>query len=95
MTTGETTRSELAKDRGRIRDLAARLWERWTVIAHIIGNFQARVLLTAFYFLIAPPFALIVKVFKDPLGLRPPAGKGYWLERAGMDPAAEAGRRQF
>jgi hypothetical protein len=25
-----------------IRALARRVWERWKVIAHIIGNFQAR-----------------------------------------------------
>jgi hypothetical protein len=81
--------------RGGLRSLLRRLWERWTVIAHIIGNFQARVLLTAFYFLIVPPFALIVKIFKDPLGLRPPADGRFWLERLPPEPAAETGRRQF
>ena len=30
------------------------------------GNFQSRVILTLFYLLIVPIFALIVKVFKDP-----------------------------
>jgi hypothetical protein len=94
MSTIETTRIDTrAQTRGG--RVLRRLWERWKVIAHIIGNFQARVLLTVFYFLIVPPFALIVKAFKDPLGLRPPAGEGYWHKRAAMEPAAEAGRRQF
>jgi hypothetical protein len=53
------------------------------------------VLLTAFYFLIVPSFALIVKAFKDPLGLRPPTSGDFWLERANGEPAAEIGRRQF
>jgi hypothetical protein len=92
---GDRTYAKPAERRSGVRVFGVRLWERWKVIAHIIGNFQARVLLTAFYFLIVPPFALIVKVFKDPLALRPPAGESLWLERVSAGPAAEAGRRQF
>ena len=54
------------------RNLLHLVWERWKVVAHVIGNFQARVLLTVFYFLIVPPFALVVKLAKDPMGLRVP-----------------------
>jgi hypothetical protein len=79
--------------RGGARDLLARVWARWLVIAHIIGNFQARVLLTIFYFVIVPPFALIVKTAKDPLGLRQPRTESFWTPRAAADPAAA--RRQF
>jgi len=75
------------------RDLLRRIWARWLVIAHIIGNFQARVLLTIFYFLIVPPFALVAKAIKDPLGLHLPRGESYWIPRSGADPAAA--RRQF
>jgi hypothetical protein len=88
-------RTATARQTGGLRGLLRRLWERWKVIAHIIGNFQARVLLTAFYFVIVPPFALIVKAFKDPLGLRPPKGESFWLERGSAEPATEIGRRQF
>ena len=63
------------------------------VIAHVIGNFQARVLLTLFYFAVVPPFAVIVKLAKDPLGLRPPRGSSFWSPRSEADPATA--RRQF
>lgn len=69
------------------------MWARWKVVAHVIGNFQARVLLTLFYFVIVPPFALIVKLAKDPLGLRPPRGASFWGTRPETDPGAA--RRQF
>ena len=76
-----------------MRDLLRRAWARWKVIAHVIGNFQARVLLTLFYFVIVPPFALIVKVAKDPLGLRLPRTASFWSPRPEADPTAA--RRQF
>lgn len=76
-----------------MRDVLRLAWDRWTVIAHVIGNVQARVLLTLFYFTVVPPFAVIVKLAKDPLGLRPPRGAGFWIPRSAVDPAAA--RRQF
>jgi hypothetical protein len=62
-------------------------------VAHVIGNVQARVLLTLFYFVVVPPFALIVKLATDPLGLRPPRPGSFWTVRAEADGAT--GRRQF
>ena len=75
-----------------ITSAAARAWERWKVIAHAIGTFQARLLLSVFYFVVVPPFALIVKV-KDPLGLRRQGGG--WTERPIVDASSESARRQF
>jgi len=73
---------------------AFRAWERWKVVAHAIGTFQARVLLSAFYFIVVPPFALIVKV-KDPPGLRRRGRAGGWIERPVADTSSESARRQF
>jgi hypothetical protein len=78
----------------------ARLWARWTVIAHIIGNFQARVVLTLFYFLIVPPFAIVLKALKDPLTLKTPSapqppGGSFWTERSAEPQLSERGHRQF
>lgn len=75
--------------------LLARAWARWKVIAHIIGNLQARLLLSLFYFVVVPPFSLVVKLFQDPLTLRPPEGDGLWVERPSPVPSSEAARRQF
>ena len=74
---------------------ARRAWERWKVIAKKIGNFQSRVILTLFYLLIVPIFALIVKVFKDPLHLRSSEGESYWRERTAPQPTESSARRQF
>lgn len=54
------------------------LWEGWKRIAHIIGNFQARVLLTILYAILVLPFGVIVRLFSDPLRIKHrPAG---WIE---------------
>ena len=82
------------RPRSMIRGAAVRVWARWKVIAHIIGNFQARVLLSVFYFIVVPPFALIVKV-KDPLGLRRRDRATGWSERPAADVSSESARRQF
>jgi hypothetical protein len=46
-----------------------RLWQAWKEFAHRIGNFQARVILTVFYALLAP-FGLGTRMFSDPLRLK-------------------------
>ena len=80
--------------RASITSAAFRAWKRWKVVAHAIGTFQARVLLSVFYFIVVPPFALIVKV-KDPLGLRRRGRAGGWTERPVADMSSESARRQF
>jgi len=47
-----------------------RLWEGWKKIARKIGDFNARVILTIFYFILLSPFALMLKLFTDPLELK-------------------------
>jgi hypothetical protein len=54
------------------------LWKAWTLIAHIIGNFQARVLLTILYVLLVLPFGVIVRLFADPLRIK--KRPDHWLE---------------
>jgi len=68
------------------------LWARWKVVARAIGTFQARVILTLFYFVVVPPFALLLKVSRDPLRLRPREGS-FWVRRA--ESAPDTGRRQY
>ena len=52
------------------RPLIARAWLAWKRIAHSIGNFQARLLLTIFYFTVMLPFGLAVRLFSDPLRIK-------------------------
>jgi hypothetical protein len=68
-----------------------RAWQAWKRIGKKIGDFQARVLLTIFYFVILAPFGFGMRA-ADPLGLRksgdpawrprPPAPGGDLLARA-------------
>ncbi|HYA23923.1 MAG TPA: hypothetical protein VEF05_07165 [Terriglobales bacterium] len=43
-----------------------RAWQAWKSLAHKIGNFQARVLLTVFYGILFP-FGLATRLFSDSL----------------------------
>jgi hypothetical protein len=71
------------------------LWERWKAAAHKLGNFQARLLLNVFYFLILSPFALGVKMFSDPLRIRR-QNLLQWLPRDKETTSSTQGsRRQF
>jgi hypothetical protein len=47
-------------------------WKAWTRIARIIGNFQARVILTIIYATVVLPFGLAVRLFSDPLRIKKP-----------------------
>jgi len=47
-----------------------RIWERWKKIARAIGDFQARIILMIFYFVILAPFAFILRMAGDPLGIK-------------------------
>ncbi len=57
-----------------------RLWEGWKKIAQIIGDFNARVILTLFYFILLCPFALMLKLFTDPLEIKNKEHHG-WHEK--------------
>lgn len=65
----------------------SRIWNGWKSVAHKIGNFQARLILILFYFLILAPFALIIKK-ADPLGIRKNIRHG-WQPRTSDSSAAE------
>jgi hypothetical protein len=53
-----------------IREKLTAAWKAWTRIAHVIGNFQARVLLTVLYVVLVFPFGVVVRLFADPLRIK-------------------------
>ena len=73
----------------------ARAWARWRAIARFIGTVQARVLLSVFYFVVVPPFALVVRLRRDPLRLRLGEGESGWIERAPPAVSAADAARQY
>jgi hypothetical protein len=45
-------------------------WQAWKDLAHKIGNFQARVILSIFYAILVAPFGLSARLFSDPLRIK-------------------------
>lgn len=74
--------------------LLLRIWNGWKVIAHKIGNFQARIILLLFYFIVLAPFALIIKR-SDPMRLRRSSVHGWQLRPAESSPSQEKMVRQY
>jgi len=75
--------------------LLASAWRGWKRFGRKVGDFQAHALLTLFYFVVVPPFALVIRLSADPLR----SGSGAptaWRPRApATGTALERGRRQF
>jgi hypothetical protein len=46
------------------------LWSAWKRLAHKIGDFQARVLLTILYAIVVLPFGVAARIFSDPLNIK-------------------------
>ena len=55
-----------------------RAWQAWKRIAHAVGTFQARVVLTIFYTVLVFPFGIFVRLFSDPLRIK--RRPNQWLE---------------
>lgn len=70
------------------------IWRRWLVLAHKIGTFQSRILLTLFYFVIVAPFGLAVRLLADPLHIKSRSASARWVRRATRDVDLAAARRQ-
>ena len=65
----------------------------WKRFARRMGNFQARLLLGAMYFVLVAPFALMGRFTADPLA--PPAeGATRWRARPPAPPTLDHARRQ-
>ena len=67
-------------------------WDRWQTIAHINGDYVARVLVNLFYFTILVQSALGVKFLTDPLASR---GAAHWISRKAVGAKLDEARSQF
>ncbi|MFL5381764.1 MAG: hypothetical protein ACJ8GN_04545 [Longimicrobiaceae bacterium] len=65
----------------------------WKRFARRMGNFQARLILGAAYFLLVTPFALIERFRADPFAA-PPEGASRWRARAPVPGTLGYARRQ-
>jgi hypothetical protein len=76
------------------QSLFGRVWEGWKRLGRRLGDVQARILLTVFYFLAVPPFALLVKR-ADPLALNPSSRTGWRPRAESPQTPLDSARRQF
>jgi hypothetical protein len=67
-------------------------WDRFKIIAAIIGDVQGRSIATLFFFTILVPFGLASRMFSDPLRLKPT--NAIWVERPPVSDTLEAAKRQ-
>lgn len=75
-------------------DFLKRLWEWWKKVARKIGNFQARLLLGLFYFLLLSPFSIVLTL-KDVLCLKEGRSQGWHKRQPDEIPSMEKALRQF
>ena len=78
-----------------MRMFLSHIWRGWKEVAVYIGDFQARLLLTLFYFTVAMPFALLVRWISDPLRVRVLPVRSSWVKRQVSDRSLAEVRRQF
>jgi hypothetical protein len=72
-----------------------RLWDRWKLFAHVVGDFQARLILAIIYCFIVSPYAILVRLFSDPLNIRRPKQTSMWITGGQDEPTIAKARRQF
>ncbi len=56
-------------------------WDAWLKFGMWLGNIMSWVWMPLFYFVIAMPFALAIKLFSDPLRIRVGKQKSYWTPK--------------
>lgn len=71
-----------------------RAWEGWKRLAHKIGVFNTRVIMSVLYFLVVLPTGLIFKAFSDPLQLSEPKDSN-WVPLPPHTDNLDSARHQF
>ncbi|HEX5734979.1 MAG TPA: hypothetical protein VF131_19265 [Blastocatellia bacterium] len=73
-----------------------RVWAGWKRVAGVIGRFQTRIILTVFYFVVAGPAWVLIRLFdKDMLARRRGGDLSYWIDGQPPGDETERARRQF
>ena len=69
-------------------------WQGWKWVGQTLGDWVARSMMTLFYFTLFSPFAIGVRWWGDPLGMKGQDAP-RWLDREIGDRNLEESRRQF
>jgi hypothetical protein len=67
-------------------------WERFKIIGALVGDGNARAVSLLFYFTVFVPFALIARLFTDPLRIK--ANSSQWLDRAPVPTDIKSAKEQ-
>lgn len=79
-----------------MKEFFKKLWNVWKKIAHTIGRFNTKVILTVFYFLVAGPVCALMKLFRaDPTGRRRVSSDSFWKDHEAVEDHFESARRLF
>jgi saxitoxin biosynthesis operon SxtJ-like protein len=70
-------------------------WEKWKIFGHKVGNFQARIILGVFYFIVLCPFAAVVKFLSKPLRLKISHVSNWLAHEEEAEDIVSRARRQF
>ncbi len=76
-------------------NMLKKAWESWKAFARKVGDFQTRIVLTLFYFVVVAPFGLALRTFSDPLGMKCQAVASFWVPREPREVNLEEAGRQF
>jgi len=69
------------------------VWDKWKFIAHKIGLFQSKVILTVFYFTLLLPIGIVFTIFKDVLQIKSKR-KSTWMTNIHQTNSLEMMRKQ-
>lgn len=73
-----------------------RMFASWKRFGKKVADLQARLLLSIFYFVLLAPFALMLRLFADPLAIKSSDTPRGWNDKdPGQGGAAEQATRQF
>jgi len=71
------------------------VWKRWKNFSLRMGSFQSRIVLSLFFLVFVFPFALITKIFINPLKLKEKKSASYWDPKQEAHRDIDEYRRQF
>lgn len=80
---------------GGLKGRASHGWGRWKELSQKAADFQARILLTVFYFTLMVPFGVVFGMVKDPLRIKRRPSGTYWLDRKPTSESLADAQRQF
>lgn len=78
-----------------IKNFFATIWKYWKKFGQFIGDLIGRGFLMVFYFTVALPFGIGLRLFGDPLDIRSKARPSTWRERTSPEVTIEASLNQF